>query len=193
MENNFRIKVFDEIPENIVGQVDRLLESNGSNNRISEDAPRANESRERFINKKDRIKYILTFDKDQVVGIIIIFKREIKFKGEKLIVGGIGAVGTKKEYRGKGIATKMLRIAREELEKATCDIATLGTDITDPVMVKMYGKIGFVPLGRNHVYLGMSGKSYTSNDLMIAPIKSKEKFQEVLTDKSPFNLGQGLW
>ncbi len=196
----FDIKVFDLVPDYLIDQVDDLLEDNESNNRINDNRLLSNYSKERYSSKKDRIKYIVTLDKQsfpsdkqKVVGIVIVFKREIRFKDRLIQLGGIGGVGTKMEYRGKGIATNMLKVAKRLLEEVVCDVAYLDTDINDPVMLKLYGKIEFIILGRNHTYLGKSGKRYYENDGMIAPIKSQEIFSEIMDDNKPFNIGQGNW
>src|SRR5688572_11836160 len=108
--DQFEFKVFDKVPEELVQQVDKLLEEDGSNNRIQNTQSLKEYSKERYCSEGDRFKYIIVLDKDKVIGIIIILKREISFKGEKIVVGGISGVGTKEEYRGRGIATKMLNL-----------------------------------------------------------------------------------
>lgn len=109
------------------------------------------------------------------------------------MLGGIGGVGTKTEYRGKGIATKMLDLVEGILKDAGCGIGFLDADINDPKLVKIYGRIGYVVLGRDTTFFGKSGKRYTTPDGMIAPINSQEIFQEVLSDNKPFDIGTGIW
>jgi len=41
--------------------------------------------------------------------------------------------------------------------------------------------------------LGKSGKRYTEQDAMIAPVCSPEKFKAILSDSKPFDIGQGNW
>jgi predicted acetyltransferase len=191
--DEFKFKVFDEVPPELVEQVDKLLEEDGSNNRIQNTQSLKEYSKERYCSEGDRFKYIIVLDQNKVIGIILVLKREINFKGQKILVGGISGVGTKEEYRGQGIATKMLSMVGDILKEAGCDMAFLNTDIDDPVLVKIYQRIGFVLLGRSHTYTGRSGKRYFDNDGMIAPINSQEKFEEVLKDSKPFDLGHGVW
>lgn len=189
----FDIKVFDCVPERLVEQVDGLLEHIGSNNRARNYQSLSDYSKEHFTNKSDRLKYVLAFDKQIAVGIIILFKRKIMFHGKNIELGGIGGVGTKKEYRGKGIATEMLDLSMKALAEANCDIACLGTNIDNPVLLKIYGRLGFVLLPQAYTYLGTSGKRYYENDGLIAPIHSQELFQEILKSNEPLDIGSGNW
>jgi ribosomal protein S18 acetylase RimI-like enzyme len=188
------IKVFDIIPDEFVDQVDQLLEGNGSNNRIKNETSLSADSKERFVNKTDIFKYIVALIDNKVVGIIILWKRTIQYHGKPMIVGGLGGVGVQKEYRGKGIATNMLAHARKTLDLSECEVAFLGTDIHDPQMLKIYGRIGFVPLNKAFTYLGKSGKRYEDTTAgMIAPIHSQNKYNQILKDTEPFDIGMGTW
>jgi len=192
--DHIEIKVFDGIPDNLVNQVDRRLEENGSNNRIKTETSSNEWSKERFVNKKDRFKYIIALSRNKVIGIIIVWKRSVQYRSKPIVVGGLGAVGVQKDFRGKGIATKMLTLVRETLDHSDCDIAFLGTDVEDLQMLKIYGRIGFVPLHKAFIYTGRSGKLYEDVDSgMIAPIHSQELFKEILKDAEPFNIGIGTW
>jgi hypothetical protein len=51
----------------------------------------------------------------------------------------------------------------------------------------------FVPLGRAHTYRGKSGKRYTEQDGLIAPVTSPETFARVIKDQPPFDIGRGNW
>lgn len=192
-EVGFDFKVFDEIPEKLVEQVDRLLEADESNNRIKDTSTLSEYSKEHYCSAKDRFKYIVVLNSDQVVGIILFFKREIDFKGRKILVGGIGGVGTKTEYRGQGIATKMLSMVNRTLKEAGCVVGFLDTDFDNSMLIKIYSRIGFTALGRAFTYLGKSGKRHFSNEGMIAPINSQQIYDEVLKDKGPFDIGRGAW
>ncbi len=60
-------------------------------------------------------------------------------------------------------------------------------------MVRFYEKAGFVRLPRGHTYSGKSGKRYSENDGMIAPVSSIEKFQRIITSEKLFDIGRGNW
>ncbi len=195
MENldDYNFKVFQSIPGEYVDQVDKLLKEIDSNHRIKNDASLSEESKEMYDSNKDAFKYILTLDKEKVVGLVILYKREIIFKDRKLILGGFGGVGTKSKYRGRGIANKMMEITRKLLQEESCDIAHIDVDMSNLSLLRLYGKIGFVPLGRQFTFIGRSGKRYYSNDGMLAPILSQKLFEEVMKDRHPFDIYGGNW
>ncbi len=174
---NIEIKFLRIIPERLFQKIDQLLLETESGNRIGDNSSLPKDRQDRLYNKHDRVGYVIAFDERIVVGIIIVFKREIQLHGEKLILGGIGGVCTKKEYRRRGIGTEMIKVAKKSLEDSACEVAFLRTDTQDPRMIKLYGTIGFVILGKPDTYRGKSGKQYTDKDGMIAPILSREKFQ----------------
>jgi hypothetical protein len=75
-----------------------------------------------------------------------------------------------------------------------CDIAYLCANVHNPgILTLYYGQIGFVPLGRPHTYRGKSGKRYTDQDGMIAPVTSPETFAQVIKDQPRFDIGRGNW
>jgi len=81
----------------------------------------------------------------------------------------------------------------DALRQAACDVAYLCTDIHDPGMVALYGRSGFVPLGRLHTFLGAPGKRYVDDDAMLAPVCSPEIFQALLRQVTPLDIGRGNW
>lgn len=187
------IKVFDSVPEQYVTQVDALLEEVQSNHRVRNENSLSEESKEMYDSKKDAFKYIIAFDQDIVAGLIILFKRGIIFKGKRLILGGFGGVGTKTEYRKRGIGSKMVGLARKVLEESSCDVAHIDVDMDNPSLLRLYGSIGFIPLGRPFTFLGKSGKKYSANNGMIAPILSKELFEEIINEDNSFDICGGNW
>lgn len=187
------IKVFDSVPDQYVTQIDSLLEEVQSNHRISDSKSLSENSQEMYDSKKDVFKYIIALDRDIVVGLIILFKREITFKGKKLLLGGFGGVGTKTEYRNRGIGSKMVELARKMLEESRCDVAHIDVDMDNPSVLRLYGRIGFIPLRRPFTFLGKSGRKYSADNSMLAPIHSKELFEAILNDHNPFDIYGGNW
>lgn len=146
---------------------------------------------DKYGSEENRFKYIFAFEGNVLVGQIILLKRSIHFNGKEILLGGIGGVCTHPDFQRKGIATKMLDVAKEELKKENCNIAYLCTDITK--LGNLYGQVGFVPLNRNYKFIGKSGKEYVKSDAMIAPINSREIFEEVLNSKELFDLEGQAW
>jgi GNAT superfamily N-acetyltransferase len=184
----FRIRLFTSLPPDLGLQADRLWYDNF----------RAGKSQQELKDTEDRyfstpFAFLLALEDPSVIGTLLLFKRKIDYKGEPILLGGIGNLCTKKEKRRMGVATALLKRAMKELAAQNCDVAYLCTDINDPAMVKLYTGVGFVPLNKPYSYLGRSGKRYTETDGMVAPIQSKEKFDLILNGKEPLDLDTGNW
>ncbi len=151
------------------------------------------EHNDKFCSRQDKYLYLFAIYNGTVIGQLVLLKREIIYKGNKLLLGGIGGVGVTKNKRRLGVATALLKEAFEELKKVNCDIAYLCYDSKNPNLIKLYGQIGFVPLGKPHTYLGESGKRYSDSDGMIVPVITLDIFQMILADKKPFDIGRGNW
>ncbi len=135
--------------------------------------------------------WLLVFEGDQIIGRILLHKREIAFDGRKVVLGGIGGVCTHRDKRRQGIATVMLKKAMEILKGWGCDIAYL---CTNPKKTSsLYSKVGFVPLNKPYTYYGRSGKLYEDSDGMIAPVNSTELFEEIIHSQQKLHLGTGNW
>ncbi len=135
--------------------------------------------------------YVIGYQNERMIGVINLLKRKIKFKQSEILLGGIGGVCTHAKFRHQGIASQLLQQAMKALKKAGCDIVFLCTDL-DPSST-LYTRLGFVPLGRPYKATGASGKIYTDNDGLIAPVNSQEIFNQVLQDSQIFDLQGQNW
>lgn len=149
--------------------------------------------KDKFCSGNDRIGYIVVQEKNEVIGAVSVLRRSIIFDGIPMKLGGIGGLCTRKDKRKNGIGTLLLTRAMDELRRARSDIAYLCTDVTKEWMVRFYQKAGFVRLKQGHTYIGKSGKRYTEFDGMVAPIRSIEKFQRVITSEKVLDIGRGNW
>lgn len=190
-QNPYDIEVFDTITQPLESEVNSFFSRCFDNPERS--LRQQDEHNDRYASKKDRIKYVLAAHNGKVVGGIIVLKRLIRFKNNTVTLGGIGGVCTQENYRRQGIASKLLEVAMKELKIATCDIAYLCADIYRDRTKNLYSSAGFVPLGKPHTYLGISGKRYYDTDGMLAPVNSAEIFREVLTSSELLDIGVGNW
>lgn len=186
----FKVELFYNLPEEIKVQVDELLDMCFG--------VKSGQSPQRLVEKKDKfftipIAYLLAIENNLVIGVIELYKREISYLEEKIILGGFGGVCTAKNKRRRGVATALLKKGMRELKSQSCDIAYLCTDVDDPGMLTIYSQVGFTPLNKPYTYLGKSGKRYTEEDGLIAPVKSKDKYNFVVEGKEIFNIGIGNW
>ena len=149
------------------------------------------ELNDRFCSDDDAVGYILARTGGALIGAIKLLQRAIPFGGRAIQLGGLGGVATRADWRGRGVASATTSAAMATLRQRGCDIAYLCTDIAR--LGKLYGRVGFVPLGRAHTYLGASGTRYTDTDGMIAPVNSPEIFATVIEGKEPFDIGRGNW
>lgn len=149
------------------------------------------ESDDRFCSAADTVGYVLAFAGAQLVGAVQLSQRAIDFQGQTVQLGGLGGVATDADWRGRGIASATTAAAMARLREIGSDVAYLCTNIAK--LGRLYGQVGFVPLGRTHTYLGASGKRYTDDDGMIAPVNSPELFAAILADGKPFDIGRGNW
>ena len=154
-------------------------------------AEQQQENDDRFCSDNDAVGYVLAFAGEQLVGAVQLSQRAIDFQGQKVQLGGLGGVATDAAWRGRGIASATTAAAMTRLRELGCDIAYLCTNIEK--LSHLYGQVGFVPLGRAHTYLGASGKRYTDDDGMVAPVNSPALLAAILADDQPFDIGRGNW
>ena len=186
----FKVNLYYTLTEKIKVQVDKLLDE-CFGTRSGQSTEKLEEQEDRFFSNP--FAFLLAIEKNSVIGVIELHKREINYQGRNVVLGGFGGVCTKKSRRRRGVATTLLNYGLKELRYKSCDIAYICTDVDDPVMLKIYYQAGFISLNKPYTYIGKSGKRYTEKDGMIAPIKSKEKFDIVMKGKDVFDIGIGNW
>lgn len=186
---DYKIQIFNEMPNVLDEKVRKLRER--CFNRDSMTPSQKNKHEDKYCSQSDRFKYIIALKDSEPISLVILLKRSIILDNKKILLGGIGGVCTEESYRRKGISSSLLKIAIQELKKENCDVAYLCTNIK--TYGNFYSKIGFKQLPRQHTYLGKSGKRYYNWDGMIAPIVSKDIFEEIITNDKNFDIGKGNW
>lgn len=184
------IKKYKVLPRNIENQAGEL--SRLCFNHYKETKEQKKIDADKFYNNKAIIT-VLALENNRVIGRAKVIKRDISYKGVKIVLGGLGGVCTLPEKRRKGVAALVVRIAFDELINQDCDIAYLCTDINNPYKVRLYNRVGFVSFGKPHQYQGKSGKIYIDHDAMIASVNSKSKFDLVMKGSEIFDIGHGNW
>lgn len=96
-----------------------------------------------------------------------------------------------KDYRGQGIAVKLLAKAKEELTRLGCDIGMLFTDVSNPRYTKLYNKFDYVVLDREYSFVDKLGKTQKEKAAMISSINSIDKFNLILNSKETLHIGAG--
>ncbi|KAK1061246.1 N-alpha-acetyltransferase 30 [Friedmanniomyces endolithicus] len=66
--------------------------------------------------------------------------------------GYIAMLATRSEYRGRGIATKLVRLAVEKMIEKDADEVALETEVTNTPSLRIYENLGFLRTKRLHRY-----------------------------------------
>lgn len=128
----------------------------------------------------------------EIIGMLGLFKRVVKFEDEEIILGGMGGVCVTENMRGQGIATKLLQKGLEILKEQGCEIACLNVN-REKQAYKLYEKLGFEFLNRDISYEDVNGKIKYDGNSMFIPLNSKEKYQKVMNSRAVFHQGRGYW
>ena len=154
--------------------------------------PWTDEMQDMFGNERDsRLGTLLVYEEEHLIGGARIYRREIEYDGGEAVLGGIGGVWVRRDKQRLGIATQVLESCMDWLNQAGCEVGFLCTDIEK--LESLYGRLGFVPLGRTYTFMGVLGKRCEREDGMIAPIMSDEVFKKILKGDEMLDLGVGNW
>ena len=61
-------------------------------------------------------------------------------------------LATQQEYRGRGIATKLVRLAVDAMAARNADEIVLETEVSNTASLKLYERLGFIRSKRLHRY-----------------------------------------
>ena len=107
--------------------------------------------------------YFFAMDGKQMISHVALFKREVEFAGQKILVGGIGRVCVSSTHRHHGVVSSMLKRALLVLREEKCDVAYLHVDSSKKTY-PVYETLGFKLINQDH-------------GAMFAQISSSEKFE----------------
>lgn len=188
--NDFEIKIFDELDKSLEEKVESFRKKNPGNSSRTKQEKLV--GRDKFCSDHDIKKWVLALQDGEVIGVIAIFQRQVRFENEEIVLGGIGKVRVASAERKKGIASAMMNVAMKVLSEIGSDVASLCTNI-DSFLPEWYKKYGFVLSGKQYTYLGLSGRKYAEKNGMLASINSESKFQLIINSDKVFNIGVGNW
>ncbi|KAI4152435.1 MAG: hypothetical protein L6R39_001811 [Caloplaca ligustica] len=92
----------------------------------------------------------LALDKEENMLGVVISKLEPHRGGP--LRGYIAMLAVKKEHRGKGIATRLVRMAIDVMIERDADEIALETEVTNTAAMKLYERLGFLRSKRLHRY-----------------------------------------
>ncbi|BCR85485.1 peptide alpha-N-acetyltransferase MAK3 [Aspergillus chevalieri] len=96
-------------------------------------------------------------ENDQMVGVVV-SKLEPHRGGP--LRGYIAMLAVRAEYRGKGIATKLVRMSIDAMTERDADEIALETEITNTAAIKLYERLGFLRSKRLHRYYLNGNSAY---------------------------------
>ncbi|KAJ5103994.1 Acetyltransferase GNAT family [Penicillium argentinense] len=96
-------------------------------------------------------------DKDEMVGVVV-SKLEPHRGGP--LRGYIAMLAVREEYRGQGIATRLVRMAIDAMTERDADEIVLETEITNTGAMKLYERLGFLRSKRLHRYYLNGNSAY---------------------------------
>ncbi|WPX08923.1 GNAT family N-acetyltransferase [Anaerocellum danielii] len=97
---------------------------------------------------RDISSIFVAADGSSIASTVRLFYRKIYFHGKEITVGGIGEVSTKPEYRGMGLASKLLCMAIDTMKEKKLSISILFASLHN-----FYGKFGYKVLPREFCLL----------------------------------------
>ncbi|UZE94139.1 MAG: GNAT family N-acetyltransferase [Candidatus Pacearchaeota archaeon] len=182
----YEIRTYSKVPRKLKTQVEKICHECFYARMPKKEVK---ENKDKYCSKG--YAHILALENSSVISTVELFRRVIRYKGKKIILGGIGGLCTVKKKRGKGIASYLMKKSMEDLRKQKCEVAFLCTNIKDPKLGGLYKKFGFVIMKQPYTFLGKSGKRYTEKNGMIALVRSKSKFNLILKGKETLDIGYG--
>ncbi|KAJ5683389.1 N-alpha-acetyltransferase 30 [Penicillium macrosclerotiorum] len=96
-------------------------------------------------------------EKDEMVGVVV-SKLELHRGGP--LRGYIAMLAVREEYRGRGIATRLVRMAIDAMIEREADEIVLETEMTNTAAMKLYERLGFLRSKRLHRYYLNGNSAY---------------------------------
>ncbi|KAI5776836.1 acetyltransferase [Geopyxis carbonaria] len=91
----------------------------------------------------------MAVEQGSLVGVVI---SKLEAHREGPLRGYIAMLAVRKEHRGKGIATKLVQMAIDEMIKQEADQIALETETTNTAAIKLYERLGFLRSKQLHRY-----------------------------------------
>lgn len=88
-------------------------------------------------------------DAGRIVGTVQIFDRKVNLAGQPVPMGGIGSVFVREDYRHRGLASELMRLAVRTMEREGFEVSLLFAD-----RLTFYNQFGWREVIRNFTILG---------------------------------------
>ena len=132
---------------------------------------------------------VVGYRNNKIVGLFLVYDREIEFEGKKIKMAGLGGVVTRVDCRRQGIMSQILqKFFSQYVVKYKFDLAMLCTDIKK--IGKLYGRIGFMPINRSYFYLDKNGMEKEELGGMIMGLQNKTVVAKIMNSKTELFVGK---
>jgi predicted acetyltransferase len=132
--------------------------------------------------------WVVGYKNNKIVGLFLIYGREIVFENIKIKMAGIGGVVTRIDCRRQGIMSQILqKFFSQYISKYKFDVAILCTDIKK--IGKLYGRIGFMPINRSYFFIDKNGVEKEESGGMIIGLQNKNIVNKILISKTKLSVG----
>lgn len=137
---------------------------------------------------------ILAYSNEELVGYLILHKRNIKFDGREIIMGGAVGACVAECMRGRGIGKRLMKKGLAILKNQGCDVACLNADLENrKAAFELYKKLGFKLMERRISFEDIHGNMRYESGTMFIHLNSKELFNHVMNNMDTFHYGKGYW
>ena len=93
-------------------------------------------------------------DNKKIVGAVYVnLIEKVPFNGKEYLVGDINDVSCHPDYTRRGIATNLMKLAINYMEKKGCDISILTADYNGHARKKIYLKLGYFDVDRAYAFI----------------------------------------
>jgi predicted acetyltransferase len=146
-----------------------------------------NEEENNFFDKPTM--WVVGYVGGKIAGLLLVFTRDITFDELNIKMAGIGGVVTAVDRRRMGVMSKILEeTMKVVLPKYKLDIALLCTDIEK--LGGLYGKVGFVPIGRPYYFIDKNGIEKEEKDGMMASLGDEKMMERIIRSQSKIFVGR---
>ncbi|QKX56187.1 uncharacterized protein TRUGW13939_03287 [Talaromyces rugulosus] len=109
-----------------------------------------------FLYQWGHLCFMAMDEHDTLVGVVV-SKLESHRGAQR---GYIAMLAVREEYRGQGIATKLVRMAIDAMIELNADEVALETEVTNTAAMKLYERLGFLRSKRLHRYYLNGNSAY---------------------------------
>jgi len=117
---------------------------------------------------------LVALDAGRIVATVQIFDRAINFEGHRVPMGGIGSVFTLEEYRHKGVASGLMRLAVDTMTRASFEVSLLFAE-----RLTFYKQFGWREVSRKFTVITMASALRVPTDVEIETFDRERDLAEV--------------